>query len=656
MSVFFTKDIFWELFKVASGGSSTEITEVLDSIVKSDRTIVSNYFSSVVDQIAHTTDDYFRIRELFIDLVASHRAITTQSRSLNDPFLLTNTQLDELFRSFGYPHSVILRDFDENPLLNKVNLFLDLVNLYKIKGTPQAIFEVLQYYGMTELDIYELWLMKKKNLQDVVRLRFDGRWVAGSTIFNPSKLDFSYQSLTSGDPHWLYKEEQIWQLYDLNKINLPSISPYFVVMPIISFGAESAMFIRYVQDLYEKWYYTRELPAQDCEVSELGDVRSLLEVYLAAVYIFNLNFSTGYKGDAFLCYDGTNDIVAEPTKIIDEYNTILERPITRYNKPFKLREYYDIFNRETPRHFLQNVSDAGYLLNLISSEFKNKLDNETRLDNDTLKKLMKDMGVWVRNNFGFGFINTGFLTFGISGLFDDLKPIINFFKPYRARLIIVENIQFKNWLEDSIIVEDSLDPIIVDQITHDFMTADSIPCCDLDHNNEPESVCIDTTAGTFYSRDTYDCGSYHDIGAVDDIGKELFVDIEQDLYTSAICLPNKDQIDNEGAVLIEQTEIPYGDLSDPPPDMTSTMWPITLLEGDPTNTDATAAMHVYQISGFQDYDVTGIFDCVSGFDHVYIKEEIIAGYLRIRTSDPSGGYLRTRHTGGTGKIILRLPL
>jgi hypothetical protein len=498
------------------------------------------------------------------------------------------------------------------------------------------MYQILQYYGITEVDIYELWLQKQL-LLGVDELRFRGRWVAGSTLFNQSELSLPYRLLTIGDPHWIYTEDQIRQLYNINKINLPSISPYFVIMPVLNVGPETAMFIRFIQDQYESWYNTRVLPEQNCEVTCVSEIRSLLEVYLAAVYVFQLNHSTGYKGDQFFCYDGTSDVVTEAAQIVDEYDAIMTRPITRYNKPFKIREMYDQFNRETPRHFLQEPEDAGYLLSLISPTFKQNLDDFTELDDDTLKTLLKDMGVWIRNNFGFGFVNTGFFTFGLAGLFEDLNPVINFFKPYRARLIIIENIQFNNWLEDFIPIDDSLDHT-VDQITHDFMTADSIPCCGLDHiDSTAESVCIDTTSSTFYSRDTYDCGSYHDIGAVSDIKQEaIFVECACNLESSLICLPNP--------AVIEETPIPFDSTA-------ATSWPITLLEGDPTSTDATADVLLYQISGFQDHDETGTFDCMGGFDHVFIQEEFIGGYLKGNWT-PDGGYLFVKHDGGHGNLIL----
>ena len=46
--------------------------------------------------------------------------------------------------------------------------------------------------------------------------------------------------------------------------------------------------------------------------------------------------------------------------------------------------------------------------------------------------------------------------------------------------------------------------------------SDCTPCCADDGTNV---TCIDTTSALTYSRETYDCGSYHDIGSINDIKK-----------------------------------------------------------------------------------------------------------------------------------------
>jgi len=388
---------FWELVEVAGGGTSDNLTRVLDSIVKSDRAKIDTYFTNVIDQLAFNSEDWKRLRAFFIDIYSAHRAIATQASKISDPSNLSNDELDELFRSFGYPHSTILRDFDNNPLVTKLALFLNLVDLYKIKGTPRSILESLQFYGITKLDIYEFWLQKETPSS----LFFKGDVITGTSI-NPGSLDLSYDLLTAGDPHWLLTESQILALDQINDINLPSKTPYFAVVPIIEFGSETPTFIRIVQDQYEDYKNTGNLPPQNAEVTILGEVTSFLELYLACVYEFQNLWDVGYKGDRYLCYDGDS---SSPIIITQEYESIIAPPITRTNTPVKLLEYYDKFTRETPRHFLQNKNDAETILNQMNPALKASLDNLTDSTEDILRSLLKDLGIWVRNNIGFGFVN-----------------------------------------------------------------------------------------------------------------------------------------------------------------------------------------------------------------------------------------------------------
>jgi len=226
-------DLYWKLFNIAGGGTEPDVTKVLDSIVKSDRSKVDQYFTNAIDQIAFDTEDWTRLRAFLIDLFTANRALITNSAVISDPYNLSNDDLDELFRSFGFPESPRLKNFDNNPLESKVRLFLDLVNLYKIKGTPRSVLEILQYYGIPELDIFEFWLQK----EDPTSLIFKGEVIAGTSI-NPSPVILPFDLLTLGDPHWMMSHSKILELDALNKINLPSKSPYFAVQPIVEIGVE----------------------------------------------------------------------------------------------------------------------------------------------------------------------------------------------------------------------------------------------------------------------------------------------------------------------------------------------------------------------------------------------------------------------------------
>jgi hypothetical protein len=755
---------FWELVKVAGGGTSSDLTKVLDSIVRSDRGKVDTFFENVIDQLAFNTDDWRRLREFYIDIYSAHRAISTQSSQISDVSNLSNDELDELFRSFGYPESPILRDYDNNPLPTKIALFLSLVDLYKIKGTPRSILEALQFYGITKLDIFEFWLQK----EDRNSIFFRGDVITGTSL-NPDSINLSFDLLTQGDPHWLLTEQQILQLDRTNDINLPSKSPYFAVVPIVEFGSETPMFIRTVHDQYESYKNTGNLPPQNAELRILGEVVSFLELYLSCVYEFQKLWTVGYKGDRFLCYDGdaTSSII-----INSEYDSIIEPPITRDNIPVKLLQYYDQFTRETPRHFLQNKSDAETILNQINPTLKTELDNLTDSDEEILQSLLKDLGVWVRNNIGFGFVNAGYITFGLKNLFDDLKGVINFFKPYRARLVLLEKLLFNTRLTNAIRLDDEFVPGDINLELHDFLTGDSKPCCSALPIDATEDICfevgetlpactrvysdttgsvfatglwqdnyaytkgdsvitggdgtndyrckkshtsssttkpttgsqwtqfwevsstlqcIDTTGNTFYNRNTYDCGSYFDIGAVTDIAHDthhtgtgvptdVHLNIEQGVYDRLRCYHCVDStgcedlgcsdcindgycrflgydclrtpIDTDGYIYsdviadsttgIVSAEIRPGVYTtdfDECYDAVNTPFDSTSCQAyDSTN------FTYFQTGGFADFDKGGMFDCTHGFDlvQITIEENVFESYIL----KEDGGKLLLEDGGG----------
>ena len=613
-------DQFWEIFKAVAGDTSADVTESTNAIAKSDRTKVESYFSNVIDQYSFETADYNRLRKFLIDLYATHRTQSTVSLSSTDPHALTNSDLDELFRSMGYDLSSSLRGFDENPLEQKVQFFLDLVNLYKVKGTPQSLVDVLQYYGVTEVDIFEFFL--KKDAPD--SLFFDGKAVAGTTI-NPSGIALPYNSLTSTDPHWLYTAQQILQLDQINKINLPSKTPYLGVQPVVDLeGAEMAIINRYVQDQYDYYEAHGTVPPPDAEITFIGETRSLLELYLSCIYMFNKLFDVGSDDPTrFMCYDGTN--IDNEVEIIAEFEDLTQRKVeSRLDLKTRYEQYLGLFSRPVAENFLINEDTAGNELNTIAPDIKAALDAAGE-PLEVLYSLLKDLALWVRANIGFGFVNFGFILFGIQEFFKDLKPVIDFFKPYRARLLLLENLQAKNRLFNSIIIEDSAS-VDADFEFHDYLTGDSSPCCNTDDSTcvtgstvcqrefiggTPPSYnwkdfwatgesyaiddavasgpsrqyiciqahtsgtatkpgtgadwtlywqlmstieCTDSTADvSYYSRETYDCGSYYDIGAVTDIRQDVNIEVEQDHHDHLRC----PAADGTGFVVSELTGVEY---------------------------------------------------------------------------------------------------
>lgn len=600
-----TTELFWEILKVIQGDSSDLVTDALEAIALSEKETSEQFFANVIDQSAYLSQDYARIRGFFVDMYAAHKTLTTFQAGISDPYEIPNDQLDDLFQSFGYPYSASLRDpISNEPLTDKVNFFLDLVNLYKIKGSPEAILNVLRYYGIKELDIFEFFLQfDDRQHHDPTDLQFKGDIVA-STTNNQDDLYLPYDLLTLGDPHWLYKESQIRQLQQTNKINFPSKSPYYAIRPVFdeaSVTGVQAIVERLVQDQYESWKATSTVPEQNAIATITGDTCSLLALYLSCLYIFNQEYIVGQHGSSFICYDGTS---TDATIILNEYQTITGKPDDRADYREKLQEYYDTFSRVGPRHFLQNKDDAGLVLASLNPTLKANLDSLADNKLIILASLLRDLGEWIRANLHLGFSNMSFILVGLATLFDDLKGVIDFFKPYRARLVPLEMFQFNNRLLNTIILEDlppgDDNPFDVFVNIVDYLS-DCAPCCAEDGTNV---TCIDATSNLTYSRETYDCGSYHDIGSITDIKKNLFIEYYDDIHDVLNCIPSGD------ATAIIDSEIIEGSASP----LTSTM--------------------VYtQSGGFAQFDKEGTFDCTHGFDVVQIEVESVSSYLLQENGD-----------------------
>jgi hypothetical protein len=536
-------DLFWEILSEIQG-NTTDLTEAMKAIAKSDQGTAQQLMDIVVDQIAYNSPDWQRVKNLLRDWYASHRTVTSYQANISDPYQLPNDQLDELFRSFGYKLSSILKNPTNNELPpGKVNFFLDLVNLYKRKGTPQSLVDVLRYYGITQVDVYELQLQYEERLtKDLNDFIFKGKLAAGTTgDDSPIYLPFNF--LTDRDPHWFQTEDQIRHLITQNKINFPSTSPYFSVKPMFdeeAMDAATGIISRRVQDQYAIWNNAGRpkedlitvLP-QDVVITILGQTSSMLTLYLSVIYTFNKEYHVGADATSFICYDGTN---TDSFDIIDEFNALTNQKIlTRAEWNTRWLQYNDIFSRPIESNFLQNALHPGQFLELLNPTIKNQLDSLATDNVTVLGTLLRDLGEWVRSNISYGFINMSYILFGLDSLFAQLSSVIDFWKPYRARLVPLETIQFRNRLFNSVIVEDQL-TLGINQEIHDFITGDSHPCCTDQGIDSSTPICIDSTStNLYYSRETYDCGSWHDIGAVTDMPQEIFIEFKDNIHDALRC-------------------------------------------------------------------------------------------------------------------------
>ena len=123
----FTVDNFWDILSAASGDTVEGMTEVLDSLAKDSKAKAELYFDFVFGGAPPTEEnDWLRLRAFLLDWYAAHQTISSASSKITDVETLSNPDLDELFRSFGFNYSTQLKGPDDNPIDLKINFFLDL--------------------------------------------------------------------------------------------------------------------------------------------------------------------------------------------------------------------------------------------------------------------------------------------------------------------------------------------------------------------------------------------------------------------------------------------------------------------------------------------------------------------------------------------------
>jgi hypothetical protein len=606
----------------AASKAVPELDSTVKSLADSDTSKTISLFQNTIDQLCFSTEDYSRIRNFLIDWYSSLKTNVTLGRNSHDPFALPADYLNELIKSFGYPYPA-----DVYSVNTRASFFLDLVNLYKIKGTPLALRKALDYISLRNVDLAEYWLQKNEK----GKLVFRGVSVF-PTIINLPFADVRFET-ASDDPHWFQTEQDIIQLFNRNILALPSKTPYFGLRPYFSLAEIQktiSILARLVADQYELWKTTGTL-SQDIKSDLLGITISLLECYLACIYIVVSCIPYGepalYSADSYLCYDGTSVVISD---IISQYETLTSYPAWNADDPegdianrqIIANQFNDLFYRQNSQNFIKTKSDidsAGNLLNNINPSLKATIDAYISAGKwfDLLLALMLDLSAWIRVYINTEATDIISIVLGVEAI-PSVTRIVNFFKPYRARLLTTQSLYIiDNPLFDFIRLHDKLDPLIVVDKIYDFITADSLTCCSGDLIS-----CSDSTSliePILYSREFYDCGSYHDIGAVWDERLEIIelitVRSTWNCHTNTPCY-----IDVDGTAVVDGWYW-Y--------DATSAcdFWgnwmdvPIEDRENWMQFLDTTATNDVEMIvtGGFRDFDTCGIFDCLAGDDLVKVR-------------------------------------
>ena len=353
---------------------------------------------------------------------------------------------------------------------------------------------------------------------------------------------------------------------DKTVINLPSKSPYFslrIYYDLVGVNATMAIINKIITDQYDNWFVTQILPEQNAFISTIGSYASFLELYLSMVYIFNSRNKTRtieperyahYFEDPTGNYDQimTDFYELHVDGYYEEYDpgsgTSIKRKLDREHRELELNKWYANFSRQFTLSFIQQPEDVGIILSQLNPQLKNRLDEIIDIYPfvDLLGPFLYDFQVWITSYLGNTSANLAFLVLGEEEIVRQLSPIIDFFKPYHARLIALDMaFTINDRLNDSILMDDPHVEQIV-ETTWDYASCDGDPCCDDDNECETCNECGDYEDNVYidaelrgkrhYSRARYDCGSCYDIGVACDCKPEAIkVTINDIIKTKFTC-------------------------------------------------------------------------------------------------------------------------
>jgi hypothetical protein len=461
----FTIDDLWRIMEYLKDGTTDpELSELTTTLATSEKYITQGFFDNVLDQPNFNSEDYRRLREMIIDWYSSHKTISTTQKYVSDVHQLPNSHLSELFRSFGFPIGLNLV-----PLTSKANFFLDLVNFYKKKGTPETLVDVLDYYGFSDTDLIEYWLQKDQYGELIFRGESVRLAATGSTLLLDT--DVPFEKITSADPHWMQSADQIENLIQNNKINLPSKSPYFSLSSIFSLfqiNISLSILFRIVEDQYDRHVAGFELP-YNTPVKNVGTVLPILHIYIAAIYTFEKSFGYGTSTTftQYSCYNGDIDYRIDSetppipyglSELSKQYEELIKRPLSRDDRTDRLEELINEWTRPLSESFVNSINAAEPLFEELNPSFKAVVDSWFAVGDESylMTYLLGTLDNWIRLNIDSKSPSLVITMLGLS-FRKELSDIINFFKPYRARLAYMDTAySIKNPLSESIILDEWL--------------------------------------------------------------------------------------------------------------------------------------------------------------------------------------------------------
>jgi hypothetical protein len=257
-----------------------ELDQNTRQLAISEKENIIKFFELVIDLPAFWSNDHQRLRSFFIDWYSALRSISTRSKNATDIYNLSQDELNELIKSFGFPYPW---DVERS---RKAVFLQNLLSLYKYKGTPRAFITALNYLGIENIILIEWYIDRIDNTavnetfnldnpSDLERYKEKVKFFAkGKPIYpleyiNDEKYikTISYEQFIKDNPFWQMDKDSngewdddnidsIYKLYYKSEITLPSITSIVTVDTQVELGnypADKAILRRKIQEDYEYW-------------------------------------------------------------------------------------------------------------------------------------------------------------------------------------------------------------------------------------------------------------------------------------------------------------------------------------------------------------------------------------------------------------------
>ena len=504
------KDLFFKLMTYLRTGDISDLDEKILAIVNSEKQIAERHFTKVVDLPAYRGYDYESVREFLINWYASIRTIAAIHRNISDAYSLDYESLSEYCRSLGFLFP------DYIPKRNRATFLLELVNLYKIKGSPQGLLKLVQFLDYLDFKVLEYWLVADQQDYDLFydldffydieppkHLLFIGKQVGRILEDVPLQISYSYDQFREklADGHWYYTRAEIGELDKQLKLNLPSLTPYFGLFNdqyvTRRWLPTYAILSRLIKQQWNDWV-NHGINERTILFEPYGHYISWIELVLGLwwtfyVYYGYIDINTNEPDPAkfatlvpdplkrHICYCLNLAEELDKAQFRSDYERLFNSiPSTREELYNLLAERQDKFTAPNNWTLFPDPRDIRTNLVTLNNDFFEFLYREIVTGGD-IRHLLNQM--WEELDNILGALDLALSTFSNNFIFEGqiVYAVVNFFKPIHARLA---NLAFVMNLTDPIgdavriadTLPTSIQHMLVDGLYEDHCGYYDCPC------------------------------------------------------------------------------------------------------------------------------------------------------------------------------------